>query len=378
MSGVLDLGYGENHRGVDEMFEHIDEPGLVVPIAVPSGTAQVTHPSTWGRRRIAELTRRLAAVGVTATPVPRAVALARSHTDASVQRCAVIETAAVPSTGGHWVAHLLQMRDGDWTITGVAVALPPDVPDDAEWAAIVSAADVAVIDGPDPASVDDSIRTITAPSGGVVRADRALLTRHGGRAASPRASLAAAIPPPPVPSPRPKTPIAVGVAACALLGLGWFLVKPGPSPGESATTGQRIGAVQVDAPAGWQRSDLSDDRPADGSGQRAVFTDSDDGSRILVVVTTLRDGSTRASVAESLANRLAQRADDAVLEFAPDTVFGGRRVISYRERPESGPPIAWYVDVERSIQTSVGCQRGSGEQSVDAECADVVASLRPT
>ncbi|MCF8590425.1 type VII secretion-associated protein [Gordonia liuliyuniae] len=376
MSGVLDLGYGENHRGVDEMFEHIDEPGLAVPIAVPPGTVQVTHPSTWGTRRIAELTRRLAAVGVTATPVPRALALARSYADASVQRCAVIETAVVPSTGGHWAAHLLQLRDGDWTITGVAVTLPADVPDDDEWATIVSAADVAVVDGPDQASIDDALRTITAPSGGVVRADRALLTRHGGRAVSARARLAAAIPPPPAPSPRPKAPLVVGVVACALLGLGWFLVKPGPSPAESAMTDQRVGPVQVKAPAGWERSDLSDDRPADGSGERAVFTDSD-GSRIVVVVTTLRVGSTRASVAESLANRIAQRAHDAVLEFAPDTVFGGRRVISYRERPESGPPIAWYVDVERSIQTSVGCQRGSGEQAIDTVCADVVASLRP-
>ncbi|MGO3325945.1 type VII secretion-associated protein, partial [Gordonia sp. (in: high G+C Gram-positive bacteria)] len=163
---------------------------------------------------------------------------------------------------------------------------------------------------------------------------------------------------------------------CVLIGFGWFLTRPGTSPAESASV-QKVGTVQVEVPAGWQRSDLPDDRPADGAGERAVFADADDGSRILVVVTSLRAGSTRTSVADSLANRLAQRGDDAVLEFAPDTTFGGRRVISYRERPESGQQIAWYIDVERAVQTSVGCQRGSSGESVDVVCASVVASVRP-
>lgn len=376
MSGVVDLGYGETHRGVAEMFEHIDDPGRGVELAVPPGSGQITHPSNWGRRRTAEFVRRLAAVGVDATPVPRAVALARSHVDASVQRCAVVETGLAPSTGGHWTVHLVHARDGDWTIAGVAVAMPSDVPGDPEWAAIIAAADVAVVDGPDSESIDAAMRTIPAPSGGAVIADRDLIARHGGRVIPASARLAAAVSAPPSPSPRSKTPIVVGAAACVVVGLGVFLVRPGPSPAESASTIAQVGAVQVEVPEGWRRSDLPDDRPADGAGDRAVFTDASDGARVLVVVTALRAGSTRASVAESLANRLAQRGDDAVLEFAPDTAFGGRRVISYRERPMSGPPIAWYVDVDRAVQTSIGCQRGSGEESVDEVCAGVVASLR--
>lgn len=376
MSGVLDLAYGETHQGVGELFEHIDEPGLSIPIVLAPGIAQVTHPSTWGARRITEFRRRLAAVGVDATPVPRAVALARSHADATVRRCAVVETAVAPSTGGHWMVHLVERRDCDWAILRVAVTLPSDVADDPDWADVVAAADIVVVDGPDSTSIDDAMRTIAAPPGGVVRADRALVARHGGRTVSARALLEAAVPSPPEPSPRPKKPIVVGVAACLLIGFGWFLVRPGPSPAESAAM-QQVGAVQVEVPAGWRRSDLSGDRPADGAGERAVFADADDGSRILVVVTSLRAGSTRTSVAESLANRLAQRGDDAVLEFAPDTMFGDRRVISYRERPASGPPIAWYVDVDRAVQTSIGCQQGSSGDSVAVVCASVVASVRP-
>lgn len=375
MSGVLDLAYGETYAGVDDLFEHIDEPGLGIPVTVPVGAVQVTHPSPWGPRRVAEFRRRLAAVGLEATPVPRAVAIARSHADATVRRCAVLETQVAPSTGGDWMMHLVERQDDDWTVTRVAVTEPGDVSDDPEWAAVAAAADIAVVDGPDRASVEEAMRALAAPPGGVIRADRGLLARHGGRSVSARTSLAAALPPPPEPLPRPKTPIVVGVVMCMLVGVAWFLVRPGPSPAESAT--QRVGVVQVDVPAGWRRSDQPDDRPSDGSGERVVFADVDGGGRILVVVTRLRAGSTMESVSASLSHRLAQRGDDAVLEFAPDTAFAGRRVISYRERPASGALIAWYIDVDRSVQTSIGCQSGSGGETVDAACAAVVASVRP-
>ncbi|MGO3325690.1 MAG: hypothetical protein ACTIMF_03760, partial [Gordonia sp. (in: high G+C Gram-positive bacteria)] len=231
MSGVLDLEYGQAHHGVDALFEHIDEPGLDIPLALPAWSGQVTHPSTWGTRRISEFRRRLAAVGVDAIPVPRAVALARSHADATVRRCAVIETAVAPSTGGHWMAHLVERRDGaerdrteldgmdgqdradgqdgDWAITRVAVTLPADVPDDPAWAEVVAAADVAVVDGPESSSIDEAMRTIAAPPGGAVRAARELVARHGGLPVSARALLASAVPRPPEPLPRPKRPIVV-------------------------------------------------------------------------------------------------------------------------------------------------------------------------
>ncbi|MFZ2511261.1 MAG: hypothetical protein WAW85_09265 [Gordonia sp. (in: high G+C Gram-positive bacteria)] len=92
---------------------------------------------------------------------------------------------------------------------------------------------------------------------------------------------------------------------------------------------------------GWRRTELSCDRADDGRGLRAVFADGADRRRLIVVVTALRDGADRDSVAQSLANRIAQRGDDVVVEFAPASSYGGREVISYREAPRigSGDPL---------------------------------------
>ncbi|GAA4666624.1 type VII secretion-associated protein [Gordonia humi] len=370
MTGVVDLAYGEHDQAVAELLEHIDDPAWSITVSVANG--ETTCPTVWGSRRIAELRRRLDGADV----VPRAIAVARSHTDATATRCAVIETALLPAVGRYWSAHLLVLCDGDWAITAGLVTAPDEVAADSDWAAMIAAVDLVVVDGPDEESIDAAMRTIPAATTGVLRADRALVARHGGREPSMRESIEAAVGPPPAPSPRSKTPLAVGAALCALLAVGLALVRPGSSPAESATTEHAVGDVVVAVPADWRRSDLADDRPDDGSGVRAVFADPADGGRLIVVVTPLRPGSDRDSVSESLANRLLQRGDIGILEFAPDTVFGGRRVISYRETPASGPPIAWYVAVESGVQTSVGCQRGSGDETIHAVCSAAVGSVR--
>jgi type VII secretion-associated protein (TIGR03931 family) len=103
-----------------------------------------------------------------------------------------------------------------------------------------------------------------------------------------------------------------------------------------------------------------------------VFVDPDDGRRLILVQTRVRDDSTQASVAASLRNRLGQRGDDVVTEFSPSTRFAGRDVISYREAPASGSAIRWYVLVDHALQVSIGCQPGTGAEPVDVECEQAV------
>ncbi len=385
---MIDLGYGEEPR-IGGLLEHIDDAreraaqrgalaawlsAAQLDGTIRSGPVAVVHPTVWGGRRTAALLGELHAIGVEAHPVPRAAALARSHADATIVRCAVIETRLLPDTGGHWSAHLVERRAGEWTIARSAVAMPEDVPADERWAAVLGAADTVIVDGPD-GTVQDAIRTTTAPSGGgVLRADPVLVARHGAPAVGD--SLVAAIPPvPPLRAGgRRRTGLTVAVV-CLLVACAWLAGRVGQADSGPAVRDETVGDVRIVVPGTWHRTDLSGDRPMDGAGVRAVFADPDDGRRIVVVVTELRAGSTRASVAESLANRLRQRGDHVVREFASDAVFGGRHVISYRETPASGPALAWYIHVDGRTQVSVGCQRGSGAHVVGEECADAVASI---
>jgi len=71
-----------------------------------------------------------------------------------------------------------------------------------------------------------------------------------------------------------------------------------------------------------------------------------------------------------------RQGDAVVTEFSASTSYAGRDAISYREAPGSGSPIRWYVLVSDSLQVSIGCQGGDQGQSLDAECAQAVSSVR--
>ena len=131
-------------------------------------------------------------------------------------------------------------------------------------------------------------------------------------------------------------------------------------------------------PGDWRQSEQRTPSGSadDPSTTRAVFVDPDDGRRIIAVLTEVRAGSTRESVAGSLRNRIEQRGDDVVTEFSAATRFGGRDVIGYRESPASGGAIRWYVVVDDGLQVSIGCQAGTAAESPDDECAAAVRSVR--
>ena len=145
------------------------------------------------------------------------------------------------------------------------------------------------------------------------------------------------------------------VAAVTIVGIS--LRSADTPPGDRPVT---QGRTTLMIPSQWHRNEQTVTRSTAGSGSlgqsRTVFVAPDDGSRILLIQSPVRSGSTSASVAVSLRNRIVQRGDDVVSEFSASTRFAGRDVISYREAPASGAPIRWYVLVEHDLQVSVGCQ----------------------
>ncbi|WP_345314256.1 type VII secretion-associated protein [Gordonia alkaliphila] len=316
---------------------------------------------------------------MTAPAVPRAVAIAASHSDAAAQTCLVIEELWVPGEPPGWGpplwrAQVLHRDGGRWEVVrSAADELTAGLPD--ELRELGRAADVVLVDGPRPRELAAELAR-NLPDARVARVDPALLMRHGGRHL-PRAPLDFDFPSPPEPSRRRGGRALLVVVIAAVLTLGVVgLVARWPRPAVVDHGAARVGPVELTVPGGWQRTELSGDRPEDGRGIRAVFADEADGRRLIVVVTALRAGADRASVASSLAQRVAQRGDDVVVEFAASSTYGGRQVISYREAPGSGPSVRWYIVVDSGLQVSVGCQEGTGAGRVDDACRRAVGSVR--
>ncbi|MFT3663229.1 MAG: type VII secretion-associated protein [Gordonia sp. (in: high G+C Gram-positive bacteria)] len=349
---------------------------------VGPGTTTIGYPSTWGRPRRERLECALVGLGYGAspTPVPRALLIAASHADAAVMTCVVIETLLIPGEppdGRAWSAQRAVRDGGAWRIDAGTAGEIDDDPARRELLDLVAGADLVLVDGAAAGSVSSAT---TAPGRRVIAVDRALVRRHGERWSGPfrhgAARLDFGFPPPPDAVSRRAARVVLVLAAATVLALGATgAVARWSRPGAAAVSTQRVGPVAMEVPAGWARTELSGDRPGDGRGVRAVFADRDDGRRLIVVVTALRPGATRASVAESMAHRIGQRGDDVVVEFAAGARYAGRSVIAYREVPASGPAVRWYIVVDPGtpLQVSIGCQAGSGE--VEAVCRSAVASV---
>ncbi len=309
------------------------------------------------------------------SPAIRAEAIAASHSDAMIRRCAVIERLMIdgedPDEPPAWAGKLVVRSGEGWRITDWDAG--ESVADLVALADFAGRAELVVLDALGEEPVAALARVL--PTVRVAGTDPGLLTAHERCAAAPAGFV---FPPPPAPRSRRRGRLlAVGLLAAVVLlgGLGVVARWPRPASAVPAAV-QRVGPVSVRVPAPWRRTELSGDRPDDGRGLRAVFAAPDDGRRLITVVTALRPGATRESVAASLAGRAAQRGDDVVVEFSASSSYAGREVISYREAPVSGPAVRWYIVVLDGIQVSTGCQDGTGAESVDDACRTAVASLR--
>jgi type VII secretion-associated protein (TIGR03931 family) len=332
----------------------------------------VAHPSTWGRRRVGVVLGAVEAAVGDATAItarPRAVLLAATHLESSVQASVLLE-----AHDARVDVHRLQRAPDGWRI-GRTVVLDADCTADDLAEVVDDAVEVILVDGDRGDHVDTVLDLVAdaTPTGRIAAVDRALLHRFG----PPRASRPVPAPAPaPTPPSRTRVLVAAGVlavVAAAVVGLVvWRGDGDGPASDPTEETAQ-IGRVSLTVPAGWRRT--SDPPDATGAIGFTSIASPDDDRRILLVQNAVRADSTPASVATSLRNRLGQRGADAVAEFSADTTFAGRRVISYRETPGSGAPIRWYVVVASALQVSVGCQPGSQGQAIDAACASAVGSV---
>ncbi|MDJ0452667.1 type VII secretion-associated protein [Gordonia amicalis] len=374
-------------QAFDEMGVHASDPGR--PLIVG-------HPSTWGHRRASSLAdaggRRAGQAPLTL--LPRAVLIARSHADITVRRCAVVETTHLPEPPhdparprpAAWDVQIVRRHPQGWDIERSGVIEPGDR--EAEGLSIIDDAVEAVfVDGDDPREVAAATELVAAHAiaGRVVPVDRDLLVRLGRRTGGVADDAVPVADGPAMPAPdasrRRSRRVLAGAAAAAVVvvavafGVGWWQRDdPAPAAAEVA-----VGRATLSVPGNWRESGQdtpSGDTTDDPTTTRAVFVSADDGRRIIAVLTELRDGSTRQSVATSLRNRIDQRGDDVVTEFSADTRYAGRDVISYREAPASGSAIRWYVIVDDGLQVSIGCQAGTAAESVDRECAEAVRSVR--
>ncbi|WP_338837551.1 type VII secretion-associated protein [Gordonia polyisoprenivorans] len=419
---VIDLAYGHTTIGavggpdVTDLLEDIDADVIVASgvristeqrwrevlaqmIGGYRGPVLVGHPSTWGAVRRGVLTGAAGSLRPDITLVPRAILIARSHTDVTVSRCAVVETTHRPThrrAAGppRWDVQRLRRGAIGWEIEDSAVLCP--VGSATEDAAAVEEAiddgiEAVYVDGDDPAEVGRAVELILDHSvaGRVVAVDRRLVARWGSRVAHIEpldfgdldAQMAASSARRRVELTRGR--VLAGVLAVVVLVVGVVAAvastrhdRP-PAPADHLVTQGRTSLL---IPSDWQQTEQNAPSGATSSSvqSRTVFVAPEDGSRILLVQSTVRAGSTPSSVALSLRNRIAQRGDDVVSEFSAATRFAGRDVISYREAPASGAPIRWYVLVEHDLQVSVGCQAGTGGDSVDEPCEQAVASARIT
>ncbi|WP_298442062.1 type VII secretion-associated protein [Gordonia sp. (in: high G+C Gram-positive bacteria)] len=379
--GTVDLGGAGFLRAADDSDAVARFAAGLATAGVGRHTRIIGGPSAWGSPRRDRLNRALRLVGSPARLVPRALLIAGSHADAATRSCVVVEPLPVPGPpgddpGGLWTAQWVARSADGWRIERCTAGWPGDLD---ELAAFVSGADTVFAE---PGTPD--LAAALAPDA-AIPVDRALIAAHGHRFA-PRGALTFDFAPPPITEKRRGAAVAIALAATVvvLLGAAGAVARwPRPGPVAARPGVERIGPVSIQIPAGWRRTALTGQRPDDGRGLRAVFADGGDGRRLIVVVTGLREGATVDSVAASLRNRIAQRGDDVVVEFAETSTYGGRRVISYREAPASGAAIRWYVVVgpeltttAAPLQVSVGCQPGTGDAPIDPPCRAAVASVR--
>ncbi len=290
----------------------------------------------------------------------RPLAIARSHADASVAVLLVVGT-----DGREWAVHRVAGAAAvaaEPVLAGSAATVAADLP------ALAAGVDLVVVDAP-PAHGRAALRAVSAAVGParLLAVDPVLLGRFGAHRPLPPVSPAMADC-----APRPVRRWPAVVAAAGLVAaVGGAVLW---STDRSAQTARvAVGGVRVEVPGQWRRTELAGE-PA----PRAVLVDPATGSRIIVAVSPLRAGATPESVAASLAQRIRQRGDDAVGEFAARAVFAGRTVTAYRETPDSGAPIRWYVRIVGLPrgglrQFSVGCQDAGGP-GLENACRRAVAS----
>ncbi len=203
---------------------------------------------------------------------------------------------------------------------------------------------------------------------------------------------------PPAPSsgvavPRRWGRAVAAVVAVAVLAVGATLAVRARSAPDGAAAGAEVSRTvvaqhaSIEVPRAWQEAE----RSQAGSTSRLVLTpDGDPASpqRLLLVQTRLAAAQDLGDVAGTLGAQLQEqqvtgRRYDG---FDPAAAYAGREVVRYREQPDAGGVVDWFVLVDDGYQLSVGCQHPA-DGSVDgggrpgsgaARCERAVASVAGT
>ncbi|UZJ25360.1 type VII secretion-associated protein [Rhodococcus antarcticus] len=216
-----------------------------------------------------------------------------------------------------------------------------------------------------------------------------------------RGALLAVRPPPPHPGPTaapavtqpdPTAPVPTGRRRGRLLRLGGPLLLVAVAVVVAVvllTRDPQTRTVQaqhatVVVPDTWREAARSED----GATARLVLSatgSSADPRRLLLVQTRLSGGAGAAEVASALREQVAGAAapgagtGSAYDSFDDGAEYAGRAVIRYREVPDPGSAVDWFVVVEGGYQLSVGCQHPAADAGPDGgagTCERAVGSVQ--
>lgn len=366
LSGIGDrvVLVGERPVAVDSLWR----AALRAAICVPSGGADVVHPSWWSSARVGVVTAAAGAVTGDVQAHPRSRVL--THASGAERQAAAVEISErlVVITGA-WVDAIPRGSDADHIAEKAARSIEE------------MAAAVVVIDAPStvtgaPALARSIAGAVRKNGHAVVQVDDARLARLARSALSPRAEPCAERPARSrAVRSRGRPLTAVGAAALVAAAAAPVVLTTGrhgappPQPVQiAATTFLVEGRVALTVPANWPAQRVL---AGPGSARVQVTSPSDPEVALHVTQSPVR-GETLGDTAERLKHAIDSEAAGVFIDFDPAGSSAGRPAVTYREvRP--GHQVRWTVLLDGPVRISIGCQsRPGNEDAIRAVCEQAV------
>lgn len=227
------------------------------------------------------------------------------------------------------------------------------------------------------------VEVVPRPDVAALLSALALPVRSSEPAAVPASPDPPVLPPPRRPAVRGTRSAALALVVGALAGTVTQLVVPHTAR-PSATAADAAGSVgvlvqygyRVAVPPGWEQTGGLPER------RRSLLTriGTPAGTDLIAVESTPLgyDSGAEPDRARSELRAVydeATAAGSTLSGYGP-THFGGRDVVTYRQREPSGADVDWYVVLDGPAQLSVGCRHTvAGRDAVRTACAVVVGSV---
>ncbi|WP_176561944.1 type VII secretion-associated protein [Mycolicibacterium palauense] len=326
---------------------------LLQPVLDGASRVVLIHPSWWSRRLVETVLAAAAGPGRDVTASARAAAARPGQTwveiaphlvlvVAGATRTAVSRRMRTPQTVAEAVAQAVaQVVEGAASGARVSVDAPAGVPGCDALAALI---DERLLRG------GVACRRVTAVGG-----------------AEPVQN-----PPPARPAARVRrrgAPAATAVGAVLAVALG-LPALAGRGEADPEMVALVEGRVALEIPADWAVQ-----RVTEGPGSaRLQAGPRQEGTATLHVTQSRVPAETPAATAAVLRRAMLAEPAGVFVDFRPDDVVAGRRVVTYREiRP--GHQIRWAVFVDGGVRIGIGCAAGpTGEPAAEWACRRAVRS----